>query len=125
MNSIAVRLLLAATLVMALFIGLTTMAIQHTVDQRSELARFERMQGQIYALLGATRVTPDGFIDISAADLPNPLMQQPMSGNYAEVRDASISRVWHSPSLTTELPVSSEGAIGPVSYTHLTLPTKA
>ena len=112
MNSIAVRLLLAATLVMALFIGLTTMAIQHTVDQRSELARFERMQGQIYALLGATRVTPDGFIDISAADLPNPLMQQPMSGNYAEVRDASISRVWHSPSLTTELPVSSEGAIG-------------
>ena len=111
MNSIAVRLLLAATVVMALFIGLTTMAIQHTVDQRAELARFERMQGQIYALLGATRVTPDGLIDISATDLPNPLMQQPMSGNYAEVRDAS-TRVWHSPSLTAELPSSSEGAIG-------------
>lgn len=117
MNSIAVRLLLASTLVMALFIGLTTLAIQHTVDQRSELARFERMQGQIYALLGATSVNSDGNIEISATDLPNPLMQQPMSGIYAEVRDATINQLWHSPSLTSELPSSSEGAIGQWKFT--------
>lgn len=112
MNSIAVRLLLAATLVMALFIGLTTLAIQHTVDQRSELARFERMQGQIYALLGATSINPGGHIEIIASDLPNALMQQPMSGIYAEVRDAKVTPLWQSPSLTSELPSNSEGAIG-------------
>lgn len=117
MNSIAVRLLLAAALVMALFIGLTTIVIQHTVDQRSELARFERMQGQIYALLGVTKIDPNGKIEISAVDLPNALMQQPMSGIYAEVRDATVNQVWRTPSLTNELPSSSEGAIGEWKFT--------
>ncbi len=123
MNSIAVRLLLAATLVMALFIGLTTFAIQHTVDQRSELARFERMQGQIYALLGVTSINPGGRIEISSADLPNALMQQPMSGIYAEVRDTNVNQVWQSPSLTDELPSSSEGEIGQWKFSSESHPT--
>lgn len=123
MNSIAVRLLLAATLVMALFIGLTTFAIQHTVDQRSELARFERMQGQIYGLLGVTNITPGGGIGITATDLPNTLMQQPMSGIYAEVRDTGVNQVWRSPSLTSELPSSGEGEIGQWKFSTETHPT--
>lgn len=123
MNSIAVRLLLAATLVMALFIGLTTLAIQHTVDQRAELARFERMQGQIYTLLGVTSINPEGQIEISATDLPNALMQQPRSGIYAEVRDTKVKQVWRSPSLTDELPSSSEGEIGQWKFSSETHPT--
>jgi two-component system sensor histidine kinase PhoQ len=112
MNSIAVRLLLAAAVVLALFIGLSTLVIIHTVDQRAEQARFERMQGQIYGLLGVTRVAAGGTIDILPAELPNALLRQPMSGTYAEIRDTRITQVWRSPSLTTELPASSDGEIG-------------
>jgi len=111
MNSISVRLLLAAAVLMAIFIGVTTLVIQHTVDGRAELAQQERMQGQIYALLGVTEIGDDGQIDINATDLPNGLMRQPASGIYAEVRDAT-KQVWHSPSLTTPVPSSTDGAIG-------------
>ncbi len=117
MNSISVRLLLAAALVMAVFIGLTTLAIQHTVDQRAEQARFERMQGQVYGLLGVTGISYNGEIDISNIDLPNALLRQPMSGTYAEIRDTQIEQIWRSPSLTTELPSSSEGEIGQWKFT--------
>lgn len=118
MNSISVRLLLAATLVMSIFIGLTTLAIQHTVDQRAETATFERMQGQIYALLGSTDVSSTGEISVDNTDLPNPRMRQPMSGLYAEVRDRNVLQVWQSPSLTLELPRSGEGAIGQWIFTR-------
>ena len=112
MNSISVRLLLAAAVLMAIFIGVTTLVIQHTVDERAELAQQERMQGQIYTLLGVTDIGDDGEIDIHAADLPNGLMRQPASGIYAEVRDAAEQQIWHSPSLTTPVPSSTDGAIG-------------
>jgi two-component system sensor histidine kinase PhoQ len=118
MNSISVRLLLAATLVMTVFIGLTTLAIQHTVDQRAETATFERMQGQIYALLGSTEIGNTGAISVDNADMPNPRMRQPMSGHYAEVRDANMAQVWRSPSLTSELPSSGDGAIGQWIFTR-------
>ena len=112
MNSISVRLLLAAAVLMAIFIGITTLVIQRTVDQRAELAQHERMQGQIYALLGVTDIGHDGQINIHASDLPNGLMRQPASGIYAEVRDTGEQQVWHSPSLTTHIPSSTDGAIG-------------
>ncbi len=97
---------------MAVFIGLTTFAIQHTVEQRAEQARFERMQGQVYGLLGVTGISSDGNIAISPTELPNALLRQPMSGTYAEIRDTEINQIWRSPSLTSELPASSEGEIG-------------
>ena len=102
---------------MAVFIGLTTLAIQHTVNQRAEQARFERMQGQVYGLLGVTGISDNGEIDISNIDLPNALLRQPMSGTYAEIRDTQIEQIWRSPSLTTELPSSSEGEIGQWKFT--------
>ena len=70
------------------------------------------MQGQIYALLGVTEIDDNGNIDIHEADLPNGLMRQPASGTYAEVRDTAELQVWHSPSLTTTIPNSTDGAIG-------------
>jgi len=39
-------------------------------------------------------------------------MRQPASGTYAEVRDTAELQVWHSPSLTTTIPNSTDGAIG-------------
>ncbi|OED39630.1 hypothetical protein AB833_14630 [Chromatiales bacterium (ex Bugula neritina AB1)] len=118
MNSISTRLLLAAAIVLTLFIGITTVAILNNVDLRSEQARFERMQGQIYGLLGAATIAEDGTIDIISRDLPNPLMQQPMSGVYAEIRGPEVQQLWRSPSLASELPASGDGAIGEWIFTR-------
>jgi len=112
MNSISVRLLLAAAILMTAFIGATTLAISHAVDQRARQALEERMQGQIYALLGVTEIDDNGNIDIHEADLPNGLMRQPASGTYAEVRDTAEQQVWRSPSLSSTIPNSTDGAIG-------------
>lgn len=117
MNSISVRLLLAAALLMTVFIGITTLAIQNAVDQRARQALQERMQGQIFALLGVTEIAESGNISIQASDLPNGLMRQPASGTYAEVRDTAEQQVWRSPSLTTEIPSSTDGAIGQWMFT--------
>jgi len=75
------------------------------------------MQGQIYALLGSTEIGSTGAITVDNADMPNPRMRQPMSGHYAEVRDEHMSQVWRSPSLTSQLPSSGEGAIGQWIFT--------
>ena len=54
MNSIAARLLLAASLVLATFVVLTYVAVKHSVHQRAEEALNTKMQGLIYGLLGAS-----------------------------------------------------------------------
>ncbi len=112
MNSISVRLLLAASVVLALFITITIYTIQSAVDIRSEQSQFARLQGQMYALLGVSDIDENGTVSIAVDDLPNPLMAQPMSGEYAEVRNSFEARAWASPSLTTALPSDPEGAIG-------------
>jgi len=112
MNSISVRLLLAALVVLSLFISITLLTIQRAVDSRSEQGQFARLQGQAYALLGASDIDPYGTVTVAVEELPNPLMSQPGSGEYAEIRGLSARAVWSSPSLTSPLPNDSEGAIG-------------
>ena len=118
MNSIAVRLLLAASIVLALFISITIYTIQSAVDIRSEQAQFTRLQGQMYALLGAVDIDADGTVNVAVEDLPNPLMAQPMSGEYAEIRDNQAQKSWSTPSLAAELPNDPEGAIGEWRYSN-------
>ncbi len=117
MNSISVRLLLAAALLMAVFIGVTAIAIQHAVDQRAQQAQQQQMQGQIYAILGITEIDDNGMIVIRASELPNGLMRQPSSGIYAEVRDTEEQQVWRSPSLPSLIKSSTDGAIGQWMFT--------
>jgi len=70
MNSIAARLLLAASLVLAAFVVLTYLAIQHSVHQRAEAALNTKMQGLVYGLLGASELVDDEQLVVSEAELP-------------------------------------------------------
>ena len=87
MNSITARLLLATSLVLALFIGLTALSLQHSVHSRAEQAQRDRMEGLIYGVLGAAELTENGTLQINEYGLPDGRLRQPQSGLVARVYD--------------------------------------
>ena len=119
MHSIAARLSLAASLVLAGFVLITALALQSSVHQRAERARYERLQGLIYALLGASDVAADGAVQVVEGELPDARLRQLNSGLYAAVFNAGGERLWQSPSLLGALSAAPAPAVGEWRFTEL------
>ena len=98
MNSITARLLLATSSVLALFIGLTALSLQHSVHSRAEQAQRDRMEGLIYGVLGAAELNQDGTLQINEYGLPDGRLRQLQSGLVARVYDVDNNLIWQSPS---------------------------
>ncbi|MDO6461668.1 ATP-binding protein [Granulosicoccaceae sp. 1_MG-2023] len=98
MNSITARLLLASSLVLALFIGLTALSLQHSVHSRAEQAQRDRMEGLIYGVLGAAELDDQGRLIINEYGLPDGRLRQPQSGLTARIYDLHNRLIWQSPS---------------------------
>ena len=98
MNSITARLLLATSVVLALFIGLTALSLQHSVHSRAEQAQRDRMEGLIYGVLGAAELTDTGILQINEFGLPDGRLRQPQSGLVARIYDVDNRLIWQSPS---------------------------
>jgi two-component system sensor histidine kinase PhoQ len=99
MRSLHGRLLVAATLALAGFLGATGAALHQAFRDSAETALRERLQGQVYALLGAADEDPDGRMLLPMA-LPDPRFSNTDSGLYALVQDEGGGFHWRSPSLT-------------------------
>ncbi len=119
MHSIAARLSLAASLVLAGFVLITALALQSSVHQRAERARYERLQGLIYALLGASDVAAEGAVQVSTAELPDARLRQLNSGLYAAVFSAGGDSLWQSPSLLGGLSALPALEVGEWRFTEL------
>jgi two-component system sensor histidine kinase PhoQ len=102
--SLTWRLLLAATAVLAAFLGLTGAALDQAFQNSVlELSR-ERLEARIYLLLGAAEVDPEGSLTMPQA-LPESRLSAPGSGAYAAVRTADGELLWQSESsLGIEIP---------------------
>lgn len=118
MNSIAARLLLAASLVLAAFVILTYLAVKHSVHQRAEAALNTKMQGLVYGLLGAAELADEEQLIVSEAELPEQRLLSPVTGIYAEVRDSGNNIVWASKSRVATIPVVRDAPIGAWRYVH-------
>lgn len=118
MNSIAARLLLAASLVLATFVTLTYVAVKHSVHQRAEAALNTKMQGLIYGLLGASELVDEKQIAVMEAELPEQRLLSPVTGIYAEVRDSGNNIVWASRSRVSTIPVVRDAPVGAWRYVH-------
>lgn len=105
MNSLRTRLLAAATVVLTVFVGVTGAALIEANRERAILAQEERMQGLVYALLGAADVGPAGEIVLPDEALTDPRLLTPASGLEARIFDGRNVQVWRSPSALA-LPVS-------------------
>lgn len=98
MHSLHSRLLLVASLVLASFLGLGALALDQAFRTSGEEAMRERLQGQVYLLLGAATEDAEGRMRLPDT-LPDPRLSNPDSGLYAQVTGENGEYVWKSFSL--------------------------
>ncbi len=97
MISLNTRLLLAASLVLAAFLGSTGLILDRAFRDSAETALRDRLQTNIYALLAAADLDTRGQLHLPDA-LPEARFSTPGSGLYAEVDHDNGTRIWRSPS---------------------------
>lgn len=104
-RSLATRLAASAAAVLAGFVVLTAFVLDRAFADSARAARQDRLLAQVYLLMAAAEVDPQGRLQWPAA-LAEPRLEQPGSGLYAAVLDGQGSVAWRSPStLSAALPV--------------------
>ena len=83
---------------MAAFLGLTGLTLDRAFRDSAVAAVQDRLQAQVYMLLGAVEVGALNRLTLPPA-LPEARFSIPDSGLYADVMDSQGTIVWHSPSL--------------------------
>ena len=112
MNSIATRLLVSTSLVLAGFVILTSLAVRHSVHTRAEQALYDRMQGLIYGILGASELDDADQLRVNNFELPDQRLTSPVAGTYAEVRKQDGQVLWSSTSSAAFIPPTAKPVIG-------------
>ncbi len=106
MNSLRARLLAAATIILTAFVVLTAFALERAYHGRAEQAEQDKLQGLLYALLGATDSNRQGLLQVNEGELRDPRLIHPDSGLYALILDEVGDVIWQSPSLLDYLSVA-------------------
>lgn len=91
------RMLLGASLVLAVFVVLATLALDRAFYESARSARQERLLGQVYLLIAAAEVDRDGKLSLPSS-LSEARFSLPGSGLYAHIADRTGNTVWRSPS---------------------------
>ncbi|MGQ7844994.1 ATP-binding protein [Granulosicoccus sp. 3-233] len=125
MKSISSRLVIGTSLVLAVFVVLVALSVSWSVHQRAQTARFDRLQGLIYGILGATDIDDNSRLIVNSQALPDPRLNQPTSGLYAELTDAAGNRLWQSASSASWLPDAMPRPIGDWLFDTLEHPQKS
>lgn len=98
MRSLRSRLLVAASVVLVAFLGLTGLTLDSAFRDSALTAVQSRLQAQVYMLLGAANLDAFNRLTFPQA-LPEARFSMPDSGLYADVMDSEGNLVWRSPSL--------------------------
>jgi two-component system, OmpR family, sensor histidine kinase PhoQ len=104
-RSLATRLAASAAAVLAGFVVLTAFVLDRAFADSARAARQDRLLAQVYLLMAAAEVDPQGRL-LWPATLPEPRLEQPGSGLYAAVLDGQGGVAWRSAStLSAALPL--------------------
>jgi len=95
MRSLSARLLIAASLAIAAFLGLTGLALDKASLERAETALRDRLQAQVLDFMRGSELTIGGTLSLPDP-LPDPRYLRPGSGLYAAVLSEEFS--WESDS---------------------------
>ncbi len=98
MRSLRGRLLVAVSVVLAAFLGLTGLTLDEAFRDSALAAVQDRLQAQVYMLLGAADLDAFNRLALPQA-LPEARFSTPDSGLYADVMDSQGNLAWRSPSL--------------------------
>ncbi len=92
--SMSTRLLLAASIVLAAFFGLTGFTLNKVFSESAETAVRDRLEGHVYTLIAATIIGKD-----KGLQLPTHLsFSHPSSKLFAQAISNDAKKVWRSPS---------------------------
>lgn len=117
MKSLNRRILLSATLVLAIFLMLTALALERAFVESARAARQDRLLGQLYLLIAAAEVDGAGRLHMPET-LTEARFSLPGSGLYAAIADAQGKTVWRSQSvLHVQPPFQSQLAPGEKRFT--------
>jgi two-component system sensor histidine kinase PhoQ len=95
--SLNARIGLSAALVLGVFIVLTALALERAFRESAESALRERLQAQLYFLMGTAELDGDGRLSMPA-QLAEPRLNLPQSGLYAAIRSPHGRVSWSSSS---------------------------
>ena len=108
--------MIGTSLVLSVFVILTALSVSYSVRSRAETARFDRMQGLIYGILGATEISanPDDgpSLLINELELPDARLNQATTGLYAEIISGDGAKLWQSRSMLVNPPRAVVRPIG-------------
>lgn len=106
------RLRIAAGLVLAAFLGLTGLVLDHGFRQNADAALRERLEAHVYALLAVAELDAAGHITLPR-ELAAPRFAISASGLYADVGNSEGKTLWRSRStLGVDLPDMTAIAVG-------------
>jgi len=111
-KSISARLLTGTAIVLAIFVLLTGLSVSYSVEKRAETALFDRLQGLVYGILGATEIQDEQLPVVNELALPDNRLNQASSGLYAEVIANGGEKLWESKSTSKALPAVPYSPIG-------------
>lgn len=97
MISLNARIGLSAAAVLGVFIVLTALALERAFRESAESALRERLQAQLYFLMGSAEVDHDGRLSMPE-QLAEPRLNLPQSGLYAAIRSPDGRVSWRSAS---------------------------
>ncbi|NND90954.1 MAG: hypothetical protein HKN42_08820 [Granulosicoccus sp.] len=112
MKSISTRLVVGTSLVLSVFVILVALSVSWSVHERAKTARFDRLQGLVYGILGATDIASSNRLTVNAMALPDPRLAHSTSGLYAELVGSDGQRLWQSDSTASWLPETTVRPIG-------------
>ncbi|MGH8588897.1 MAG: hypothetical protein ACREXX_06030 [Gammaproteobacteria bacterium] len=96
--SLNARLLIAASVVLTAFLGLTGLTLDRAFRDSALAQVRAALQAQVYALLAAADLDPAERLVVPDR-LPEARFGTPGSGLYAQINAASGALVWRSPSM--------------------------
>ena len=116
MQSLSARLLLAVSLLLLVFFGITIFLLDLAFRDAAERAIHDQLEVQLIVLLAAADVNDNGQLAMPEV-LPEARFSTPGSGLYGEITDPAGARLWRSPSLVgSSLPESATLAPGRTAF---------
>ncbi|NKF23419.1 ATP-binding protein [Solimonas sp. C16B3] len=120
-TSLRARLLVSTAIVLLAFVGLGGLALEKAFESALLQAQQDKLEGLIYALLGAASTTPDGELTISLDAVPDRRLREPLSGLQAALFNELGIMVWSS-NQSLDMPPPPQLAVGQWNFQRLDKP---
>lgn len=119
MKSLRTRLLLVATCVLVAFMLLCGAGLDQAFRSSALQVQRDKMQGLVYALLGAAESDEHDMLTIAAGALPDPRFARVQSGLEALIFNERGKVIWRSPNFAGKVPQLQAPDVGTSNFVEL------